>query len=145
MIATAGNIEAIVHYSCSIHDLLALAKRTGNIEPIIKAAGIDVAVLSLPGVIALLRTLQMGQMHDKLGAILATVAKGPHRRRIQYPKLRWVEYLLRHGKAFETCTQDEIATLIIDDLHLYGDDHEHKDAKKALFAMFRKWQREAAN
>ena len=28
MIATLGNIEAIVHYSCSIHDLLAMAEPT---------------------------------------------------------------------------------------------------------------------
>jgi hypothetical protein len=143
-LAVLGNMESITRFSCTLDELLVKAA-AGDVDALAKAASIDTGVLSLPICQLPLKLLQLTREHSSLRAFLASVAQGPHQGRIPYQELRWVEYLLREQGAFEACTQTDIYELIVDGLKVYGDDSDHRDAKKALFATFRKWRKQLAN
>lgn len=140
--AFVTNLEAVARYSRTVNDMLAAMRDRGDLEALGHALSIDSAVVTLPICQAMLRYGQMTNdpsfAKELLGAVM-----GPHKKRLVYPKLRWAEYLLRDVGAFDACSQDEIYELIVVHLKLYGDDAEHKDAKKSLFALFRKWWKEA--
>ena len=140
--AFTANLEAVARYSRTINDMLAALRERGDIEALGQALTIDSAIITLPICQAMLKYGQLtgdpSFAEELLGA-----TKGPHKKRLVYPKLRWAEYLLRDRGAFDACSQDEILELIVVHLKLYGDDREHKDAKKSLFMLFRKWWKEA--
>ena len=141
--ALHANLEAIARYSRTVNDMLAAAMRDDE-QALFDALSVDSHLVSLPGCLAALR---LGQLYrdDSFADAVFKAIKGPHKRRLVYPKLRWAEYLLRDGGAFDACTEDELFDLIVVRLKLYGGDAEHKDAKKALFSLFRKWRKEAGN
>ena len=92
-----------------------------------------------------MKDFQFQGEHVALAEFLGIVAQGPHKGRIPYQELRWMEYLLREQGAFRACKQQEIFDLLVRDLKVYGNDSDHADAKKALFALFRKWRLALAN
>jgi hypothetical protein len=137
--ALVGNAEAITRFSCTMNDLLVQAQR-GDMVALARAASIDVGVLALPACQFPMKALQFTHQHDELAHFLNAVAQGPHQGRAPYRELRWIEYLLYEQGAFGACTQSEIYELVVDGLRIYGTDSDHKDSKKALFALFRKWR-----
>lgn len=140
--AFIANLEAIARYSRTINDMLAELRERGDLQVLGQALSIDSAILGLPFCQAMLKYGQLTGDPSFADELLGA-AKGPHKRRLVYPSLRWAEYLLRDRGAFEACSQDDIYELVVVHLKLYGDDAEHKDAKKSLFALFRKWWKEA--
>lgn len=143
--AINGNIEAITQFSCTMNDLLLRAQNENFLYFLAKAASIDTAILSLPAAQVFMKFLQFSGETETLLEFFRFIGRGPHKTRQLYQELRWAEYLLREQGAFEACTQDEIFDLLVNGLKIYGDDGEHKDAKKALFMLFRKWRKEAGN
>ena len=140
--ALIGTLEGIARYSRTINDMLASIGETGDIAALQQALSVDSTIITLPLCQAMLRYGQLTGDPSFAKALLRAI-EGPHKKRLVYPKLRWAEYLLRDSDAFEACSQDEIFELLVVHLRLYGDDVEHKDAKKALFTLFRKWRKEA--
>lgn len=140
--ACVANLEAVAHYSRTINDMLTAFRERADFDALGQALSIDSVVITLPICQAMLRYGQLSADPSFAKELLGAVA-GPHKKRLVYPKLRWAEYLLRDCGAFDACSQDEIYELIVVHLKLYGDDREHKDAKKSLFTLFRKWWKEA--
>lgn len=140
--ACVANLEAVAHYSRTINDMLAALRERADFDALGQALSIDSVVITLPICQAMLRYGQLSADSSFAQELLGAVT-GPHKKRLVYPKLRWAEYLLRDCGAFDTCSQEEIFELIVVHLKLYGDDSEHKDAKKSLFMLFRKWWEEA--
>lgn len=140
--ACIANLEAVAHYSRTINDMLTALRERADLDALGQALSIDSVVLTLPICQAMLRYGQLSADSSFAQELLGAVT-GPHKKRRVYPKLRWAEYLLRDCGAFDACSQDEIYELIVVHLKLYGDDREHKDAKKSLFMLFRKWWKEA--
>ena len=140
--ACIANLEAVAHYSRTINDMLTALRERADFEALGQALSIDSVVITLPICQAMLRYGQLSADSSFAQELLGAVT-GPHKKRLVYPKLRWAEYLLRDCGAFDACSQDEIFELIVVHLRLYGDDREHKDAKKSLFMLFRKWWKEA--
>lgn len=140
--ACVANLEAVAHYSRTINDMLTALGERADFDALGQALSIDSVVITLPICQAMLRYGQLSADTSFAQELLGAVT-GPHKKRLVYPKLRWAEYLLRDCGAFDACTQDEIYELVVVHLKLYGDDAEHKDAKKSLFALFRKWWKEA--
>ncbi len=138
-----ANLEAVARYSRTVNEMLTAAAE-GDERALFDALSVDSHLVSLPGCLAALRVGQLYHDHSFTDAVFKAI-KGPHKRRLVYPKLRWAEYLLRDQGAFEACSEDELFDLIVVRLKLYGSGVEHKDAKKALFALFRKWRKEAGN
>lgn len=142
VVALVTNLEAVARYSRTINDMLAALRERGDFEALGQALSIDSAIITLPLCQAMLKYGQLTGDPSFADNMLGAV-KGPNKKRLVYPKLRWAEYLLRDRGAFDACSQDEIYALIVVYLKLYGDDREHKDAKKALFMLFRRWWKEA--
>lgn len=142
--AMVGNMEAIGRYSMSINDMLRLAAQRQDPQLIRQAISVDAYVLTLPLVITQLR---IGQMFGDMSGpeIFISGLRGPDKRRGVYTKLRWLEYLLREMGAFQSCTEAEIHDLVVTRLGLYDDDTKLGDSKKALSALFRKWQKAIGN
>jgi len=140
--ACIANLEAVAHYSRTINDMLAAFRERADFDALGQALSIDSVVITLPICQAMLRYGQLSADSSFAQELLGAVT-GPHKKRLVYPKLRWAEYLLRDCGAFDACSQDGIFELIVVHLKLYGDDREHKDAKKSLFGLFRKWWKEA--
>lgn len=145
LFALMANLEAIALFSCTMNELLLRAQSHACFQSLARAASIDVGVLSLPNAQFAMKAMQLVGETELLSEFLGAVAQGPHKGRIPYQELRWMEYLLREQGAFRACSQQEIYDLLARDLKVYGDDREHPDAKKALFALFRKWRLELAN
>lgn len=145
MFALLGNLESIARYSCTMSDLLTRVREKVCVSSLARAASIDVGVLALPNTQFLLKALQLAGDSASLTEFLKGVAQGPHQARAPYQELRWIEYLLREQKALGVSSHDDIYHLVVHGLKIYGDDSEHKDSKKALFALFRKWRREREN
>lgn len=135
-----ANLDAVARYSRTVNDMLAAAAR-GNGQAFFDALSVDSQLVSLPGCLAALRLGQLHRNHFFAEAVFASI-RGPHKRRSIYAKLRWAEYLLRDQGAFEACTQDELYELLVIRLELYGE-AEHKDPKRSLFELFRKWKKAA--
>lgn len=140
--ALVANLEAVAHYSRTINDMLTALRERADFDALEQALSIDSVVITLPICQAMLRYGQLSADSSFAQELLGAVT-GPHKKRLVYPKLRWAEYLLRDRGAFDVCSQDEIYELIVVHLKLYGDDSEHKDAKKSLFMLFRKWWKDA--
>jgi hypothetical protein len=140
--AMIGNLDAIARYSRSINDMLRACRENGDIEALFDALSVDSYISTMPFFQAALRLSQLSGDADVAEEIFNKI-KGPHKKRLVYPELRWAEYLLRDQGAFEACTQNEIHQLIVDHLKLYDDDSVLKDSKKSLFMLFRKWRKEA--
>lgn len=143
--ALIANLEAIGLFSLSMTDLMNRVRETGCETSLLRAASIDSGVLSLPPAQFYFKALQFCGMSGELARALKCVARGPHKRRAPYQELRCLEYMLREQGAFEACTQVEIHSLLVDHLGVYGNDDEHENSQKALFALFRKWRKEAEN
>lgn len=142
--AAMGNAEAISRYSMSIYDMLQLAALRQDPKLIRQAISIDAYVLTMPLVMSQMRIGQL--IGDMSGAdFLVAGLRGPDKRRSVYSKLRMVEYLLREMGAFESCSEKDIHDLVVLHLGLYDDDTKLDDSKKALFALFRKWQKSVGN
>jgi hypothetical protein len=140
--AMVGNLDAIARYSRSVNDMLRACREEGDIDALFDALSVDSYISTMPFFQAALRLGQLSGDSDAAEQIFRSI-KGPHKKRLVYPQLRWAEYLLRDQGAFEACTQDEIHELLVVHLKLYGDDVELKDSKKSLFMLFRKWRKQA--
>lgn len=140
-LAMIGNLEAISLYSRTINDMVRAAK-DGEIGALIEAVSVDAYVLSFPFFLAGMRLDQFSGDSSFTREIMRAIS-GPHKRRYAYVKLRWAEYLLRDQGAFEACSREEIYLLLVHHLKLYDAAGEQDDAKSALFAMFKKWQKQA--
>jgi|GEM_PF-3408625 len=140
--AMVGNLDAIARYSRSINDMFRACREKGDIEALFDALSVDSCISTMPFFQAALRLGQLTGDSEAAEAIFARI-KGPHKKRLVYPELRWAEYLLRDNGAFEVCTQDEIHELLVEHLKLYDDDSKLKDSKKSLFALFSKWRKQA--
>jgi hypothetical protein len=145
MFALLANLESIARYSCTMSDLIRRFRERACVHSLARAASIDVGVLALPATQILLKSLQLAGDSASLADFLRGIAQGPHQARAPYQELRWIEYLLREQQALGVASNEDIYQLVVHGLRIYGDDSEHKDSKKALFALFRKWQREQAN
>ncbi|MCJ0825946.1 hypothetical protein MQC88_08255 [Luteimonas sp. 50] len=139
--ALVGNLDAISHYSRSINDMF-LACEKGELEALIQALSIDSHLSAMPFFQAALRLGQLSGDSTAAEEIFKAI-RGPHRKRSEYPKLRWVEYLLRDQGAFEACSREEIYQLCVEHLRVYDPSGTKKDPKAALFSRFRTWQKEA--
>jgi hypothetical protein len=140
------NLEAIAHYSLSMHELAArFSPDKGGLKAIQRAAGIDVSVLALPKAQSVLRALQLKSPDESklFSTLMRAPVKGPHGN-IAHRELRWIEYIIRERGAFESCTQEEIHDLLVNRLHLYPDD-ETSSSKESLFKLIRNWRRAARN
>lgn len=142
--ALVANLEAIARYSRSINEMIISARERGDLEALSHALSIDSALLAMPLCQAMLKYGQLTG-DDLFAKVVFKAIRGPHKKRLAFPKLRWAEYILRDRNAFRECTEDELFELLVVHLRLYPDDTERKDAKKALFAMFRKWREEPGN
>lgn len=140
--ALIGTLEAVARYSRTVNEMLEAFRERLDFDALGQALSVDSIIITLPVCQAMLR---YGQLTGdaSFAKDLMRAIEGPHQKRLVYPQLRWAEYLLRDNGAFEACSQDEIFELLVVHLKLYGDDAEHKDAKKALFMLFRKWRKEA--
>lgn len=139
--AMLGNLEAISVYSRGINDMVKAAKE-GDLEALVQAASIDSYVLCFPFFLAGMRVDQLSGQSDFTNVVMRSLA-GPHQRRYEYVTLRWAEYLLRDQGAFEACSREEIYVLLVEHLKMYDPSGTKKDPKAALFAMFKKWQKQA--
>lgn len=139
--AMVGNLDAIATYSRSINDMFVAGER-GDIGAMFQALTVDSYLVSLPFFQAALRLGQLNNDPSAAAEIFKAV-RGPHRKRSEYPKLRWVEYLLRDQGAFKECSREEIYDLCVVHLLVYDPSGTKKDPKAALFARFRSWQKEA--
>ena len=139
--AMIGNLDAIARYSRSINDMFSACKE-GEIDSLFLALSVDSAISTMPFFQAALR---LGQLSGDVSAAEAIfkALKGPHKKRLEYPELRWTEYLLRDQGAFEACTKQEIYELIVEHVKIYDVTGTKEDAKAALFKLFRSWQKEA--
>lgn len=144
LFALMGNLDAIGLYSCTVKDFLDRVVSQSCVMSLARAASIDTGVLSLPVSQAVMKALQFQGEHEALAEFLGIVAQGPHKRRIPYQELRWMEYLLREQGAFRKCKNREIFELLATHLKVYGSDADHADAQKAMFELFRKWRKELA-
>ena len=139
--AMLGNLEAIAVYSRSVNDMVKAAK-AGDYAALGEAVSIDAYVLCFPFFLAGIRIDQLSNQTEFAKDVFRAVC-GPHRRRYEYSTLRWAEYLLRDQGAFEACSREELYILLAHHLKLYDAAGTQEDAKSALFAMFRKWQKQA--
>lgn len=139
--AMIGNLDAIATYSRSINDMIAACK-DGDVEALFQALSVDSYISTMPFFQASMRIGQLSGDASAAELVLKSI-KGPHRKRAEYPELRWAEYLLRDQNAFGSCTREEIYTLVVEHLGIYDPGGNKKDAKAALFKLFRNWQLEA--
>lgn len=139
--ALIGNLDAIACYSRSINDMVRAAKQ-GDIESLFAAVSVDSMVSTMPFFQAALRLGQLSGDHSMADQLFKAI-KGPHKKRFEYPELRWTEYLLRDNGAFEACSREEIYTLVVEHLKLYDTEGGNEDAKAGLFKLFRTWQKQA--
>lgn len=140
--AMLGNLEAIARYSRSINDMIRACREQGDIEALFDALSVDSLISTMPFFQAALRLGQLSGDATIADQLLATL-RGPHRKRLIYPELRWAEYLLRDQGAFHTCSREDVYELIVVHLGLYDPSGTQKDPKAALFTLFRAWQKEA--
>ena len=140
--AMIGNLDAIARYSRSINDMIEQCKSTNDVSPLFDALSIDSAISTMPFFQAALRLGQLSEDPSSAEEIFRRI-KGPHKKRLDLPKLRWAEYLLRDQGAFETCTREDIYELCVEHLKVYDPSGTKRDAKAALFSRFRTWQKEA--
>ena len=139
--AMLGNLEAISVYSRTINDMVKAAKE-GDVEALGQALSVDAYLMCRPFFLAGLRVDQLSGQGDFTSYVMRWVS-GPNRRRYEYASLRWAEYLLRDQGAFEACSREDIYVLLVHHLKLYDVAGTQDDAKSALFAMFKKWQKQA--
>lgn len=139
--AMIGNLDAIACYSRSINDMVAQAKQ-GDVDSLFSALSVDSQVSTMPFFQAALRLGQLSGDSSFAEAVFAAL-KGPHKKRYEYPELRWAEYLLRDQGAFESCSREEIYELVVEHLMLYDATGKKEDAKAGLFKLFRTWQKQA--
>lgn len=140
--AMLGNLEAIARYSRSINDMIQACREQRDIEALFDALSVDSLISTMPFFQAALRLGQLSgdvTIAEQFFAIL----KGPHRKRLIYPELRWAEYLLRDQGAFHACSREDVYELIVVHLRLYDPSGSQKDPKAGLFTLFRAWQKEA--
>lgn len=140
--AMIGNLDAIAHYSRSINDMIAACRDTGELQPLFDAISVDSAISTMPFFQAAMR---LGQLSGdtSVANYMVKALKGPHKKRLDYPVLRWAEYLLRDQGAFETCSREDIYELVVVHLGIYDPAGAKKDPKAALFTLFRAWQKGA--
>ncbi len=139
--AMIGNLDAIACYSRSINDMIDSAKK-GDVGSLFAAVSVD-SMISTGAFFQ--ATLRLGQLSGDPTAAeaLFRAIKGPHKKRFEYPELRWVEYLLRDQGAFEACSTEEIHELVVEHLKVYDVTGQNEDSKAALFKLFRTWQKQA--
>ena len=140
--AMVGNLDAIARYSRSINDMVIACRENGEIQALFDALSVDSYVSTMPFFQAALRLGQLSGDASFAEAIFKAV-KGPHKKRLEYPELRWAEYLLRDQGAFDTCSREEIYELIAVHIGIYDSAGAKKDPKAALFTLFRAWQKQA--
>lgn len=140
--AMIGNLQAIAIYSRTVNDMLKSCRETGDLSSLFDAVSVDSIVITLPFFQAALR---MGQLSGDATAAndIFSAVKGPHRKRLIYPELRWAEYLLRDQGAFEACSKEDLYDLIVVHLKLYDPTASKLDPKAGLFKLFRSWQKQA--
>ena len=139
--AMIGNLDAIACYSRSINDMVAQAS-SGDVDSLFAALSVDSMVSTMPFFQAALRLGQLSGDPAFAEGVFASI-KGPHKKRYEYPELRWAEYLLRDQGAFESCSREEIYELVVEHLRLYDASGTKEDGKAALFKLFRTWQKQA--
>lgn len=139
--AMIGNLDAIARYSMSINDMVEACKQ-GDLNSLFLALSVDSLISTMPFFQAALRLGQLSGDSSFAGEIFKAI-KGPHKKRLEYPQLRWTEYLLRDQGAFEACSKQEIYELVVEHLRIYDPMGTKADAKAALFKLFRTWQKEA--
>lgn len=139
--AMIGNLDAIACYSRSINDMIEKAKE-GDVQSLFVAVSVDSLVSTMPFFQAALRLGQLSGDPSAASEIFKAI-KGPHRKRLEYLELRWVEYLLRDQGAFEACSKQEIYELVVEHLKVYDVAGDKEDAKAGLFKLFRTWQKQA--
>lgn len=139
--AMIGNLDAIACYSRSINDMVAQAS-SGDVDSLFAALSVDSMVSTMPFFQAALRLGQLSGDPAFAEGVFASI-KGPHKKRYEYPELRWAEYLLRDQGAFESCSREDIYELVVEHLKLYDASGTKEDGKAALFKLFRTWQKEA--
>lgn len=140
--AMLGNLEAIARYSRSINDMIRACREQEDIQALFDALSVDSLISTMPFFQAALRLGQLTGDATIAEQLLSTI-KGPHRKRLIYPELRWAEYLLRDQGAFYACSREDVYELIVVHLRLYDPSGSQKDPKAALFTLFRAWQKEA--
>ena len=121
--------------------MVAQAKE-GDVEALFAALSVDSLVSTMPFFQAAMRLGQLSGDPGFAEGVFASV-KGPHKKRYEYPELRWAEYLLRDQGAFEGCSREEIYELVVEHLMLYDAAGRKEDAKAGLFKLFRTWQKQA--
>jgi hypothetical protein len=139
--AMVGNLEAIARYSRSINDMI-LACRGGDLQALFDALSVDSYVSTMAFFQAAMRVGQLSGDAEAAASIFKSI-RGPHKKRFDYPELRWTEYLLRDQGAFEACTREEIYDLVVVHLGIYDPAGKKKDSKAALFTLLRAWQKQA--
>ena len=139
--AMVGNLDAIARYSRTINDMFESAKR-GDISSLFVALSVDSMISTMPFFQAALRLGQLSGDATAAEEIFKTI-KGPHKKRLAYPELRWTEYLLRDQGAFHASTKEEIYKLVVEHLRVYDVKGAKDDSKAALFKLFKTWQKEA--
>ncbi len=139
--AMIGNLDAIACYSRSINDMIEAAKE-GDVGSLFAAISVDSLVTTMPFFQSAMRLGQLSGDPSVANEVFKAI-KGPHKKRFEYPELRWVEYLLRDQGAFDSCSKQEIYELIVEHLKIYDVAGEKEDAKAGLFKLFRSWQKQA--
>ena len=139
--AMVGNLEAIARYSHSINDMI-VACRGGDLQALFDALSVDSYISTMAFFKSALRIGQLSGDEEAAASIFKSI-RGPHKKRLDYPELRWAEYLLRDMGAFEACTREEIYDLIVVHLAIYDPAGSKKDPKAALFTLLRAWQKQA--
>ena len=91
--AMIGNLDAIARYSRSINDMIEACKQ-GDVESLFTALTVDSSLSTMPFFQAALRLGQLSGDGEAAQQIFKAI-RGPHGKRLEYPELRWAEYLLR--------------------------------------------------
>lgn len=139
--AMIGNLDAIARYSRSINDMI-VACRGGELQALFDALSVDSLLSTMPFFQSAMRIGQLADDDEAATAVFKAI-KGPHKKRLEFPELRWAEYLLRDQGAFQACTREDIYELVVVHLGLYDPTGTKKDPKAGLFTLLRAWQKQA--
>jgi hypothetical protein len=129
------SLQAIGLYGLSINELLAKA-RTGDINALKHAIGIDRSVVATPTAARIIALAQMRDDHHILNSLFKRAK--PHERRKTHSGLRHIHRVLWECGALETGVSNEVIDLIVKDLGEYPDGADSAKNVRQLFSEYRK-------
>jgi hypothetical protein len=134
-------LKCLVTYSAPINTLVERV-RAGSDDAFHNIITVDPAAVLAPTMAKRLSNAAIANDRPFLRRYRKALG-GPHKGREPYSQLRLVEAVLADTEAFQKMSREDIHTLVVHDLKLYGS--KHGDTLKGLFSRFSDWRREATS